>query len=175
MLPLTLGCALIWLAVHTRPRQEATAAVNLSRQGFEVFLPQLRQRKRRQAKWQWFTAPLFPRYLFLQVALGEQDVAKVRSTLGVVNLVRFGARLAQVDTSIIDFLKAQQDDAKGVGELDDAAYRPGDRVQILEGPFAGLNGLYQMKRDADRVELLLSLMGRELPIVLQLDQLGSAF
>ena len=165
---------MIWLAVHTRPRQEATAAANLSRQGFEVFLPELRQRKRRQGKWQWFTGPLFPRYLFLQVALGEQDIAKVRSTLGVVNLVRFGARLAQVDASIIDFLKAQQKDAQGVGELDEASYNPGDRVQILEGPFAGMNGLYQMKKDADRVELLLSLMGRNTPVILELDQLGSA-
>ncbi|MEP6388351.1 MAG: transcription termination/antitermination NusG family protein [Halioglobus sp.] len=165
---------MIWLAVHTKPQQEATAAANLSRQGFEVFLPQLRQRKRRQGKWQWFTVPLFPRYLFLQVALGEQDIAKVRSTLGVVNLVRFGAKLAQVDARIIDFLRAQQNQAQNASKPDEPAYQPGERVQILEGPFAGLNGLYQLTQDADRVELLLSLMGREVHIVLPLDQLGNA-
>ncbi|RLQ21187.1 transcriptional activator RfaH [Seongchinamella sediminis] len=170
----TNPAALIWLAVHTKPRQEAMAAANLQRQGFEVFLPELRQRKRRQNRWQWFNGPLFPRYLFLAVTLGEQDIARVRSTLGVVNLVQFGAKLAEVDPGIIDFLQAQQQGDHATAELDGAAYRPGDRVPVLEGPFAGLDGIYQMKKDSDRVELLLSLMGRKLPVVLQLDQLGSA-
>jgi transcriptional antiterminator RfaH len=161
-----------WLVVHTKPRQEAIAADNLRRQGFEVFLPELRQRKRQQGKWQWLTGPLFPRYLFLRVALGEQDVTKVRSTLGVAYLIRFGTELAQVDEGVIGFLSAQQESITGPVEIDESDYRPGDNVAILEGPFAGLSGVYQMKKDADRVGLLLSLMGRELPLVLQLDQLG---
>lgn len=50
-----------WLAVHTRPRQEALAAQNLQRQGYTVFLPELQQRKRRAGKWRRVTGPLFPR------------------------------------------------------------------------------------------------------------------
>ena len=83
-----------------------------------------------------------------------------------------GDELAQVDEGIIRFLMMQQESLAGSIELDESDYRPGDSVAILEGPFAGLSGVYQMKKDADRVELLLSLMGRKLPVMMHLDQLG---
>ena len=158
-----------WLVVHSKPREEERAAQHLANQGFEVFLPRLRQRKRRAGGWQVVTGPLFPRYLFVQVAMGEQDTSVIRSTQGVANLVRFGYRLAELPADVIDYLRAQQDPALDARNEDDWPHKPGDRVSILEGPFAGLTGVYQMPRDEQRVLLLVELLGRQNQVLVERD------
>lgn len=161
-----------WLTVHTHARREEEAAEQLARQGFTVFLPRLRQRRRRSGRLQWITGPLFPRYLFVNVDLGAQDLAVIRSTRGAMNLVRFGANLVPVPDAVISFLEAGQDMADRAATAPDDPYKPGDRVEILEGPFASFEGVFQMQRDADRVELLLELLGRVTPVVVSREHLG---
>ena len=161
-----------WLAVHTRPRQEELAALNLQRQGYTTFLPQLQQRKRRSGKWQQVTGPLFPRYLFVEVHLGEQSTASIRSTTGVVGLVRFGQQLVPVDPAIIRFLQESQN-LYCDGDSDEQwPHKPGDRVEILSGPFAGLSGIYQIANDAERATLLLDLLGRRTGVTVDRHSLG---
>lgn len=150
-----------WLVVHSKPREEERAARHLCNQGFDTFLPRLRQRKRRAKGWQVVTGPLFPRYLFVQVDLGEQDTSVIGSTQGVSNLVRFGQQLAELPGEVVTFLQAQQDPTLQAQAADEWPWKPGDQVTILEGPFAGLTGVYQMARDEQRVALLVELLGRE--------------
>jgi transcriptional antiterminator RfaH len=163
---------MVWLVVYSKPRQESVAAENLRRQGFEVFLPQLTQRKRRASKWQVVTEPLFPRYLFTEVALGEQSTAAIRSTLGIVGLVRFGEHLAQVEGRTIDFLREQQHPAPGARLEADTQYAEGDRVEITEGAFAGLSGIFTVANGMERVTLLMDLLGRQTPILVDRKNLG---
>jgi transcriptional antiterminator RfaH len=161
-----------WLAVHARPRQEELAALNLQRQGYTVFLPQLQQRRRRAGKWQLVTGPLFPRYLFVKVRLGEQSTASIRSTTGVVGLVRFGQELVPVDPAIIRFLQESHDLYCGGGSDEQWPHKPGDRVEILSGPFAGLSGIYQIANDAERATLLIDLLGRRTGVAVDRHSLG---
>ena len=163
---------MVWLVVYGKPRQESVAAENLRRQGFEVFLPQLTQRKRRGSKWQVVTEPLFPRYMFTDVTLGEQSTAAIRSTLGVVGLVRFGEHLAQISDGAIDFLRQQQDSESGARLEADTQYAAGDRIEIAEGAFAGLSGIYSMANGTARVTLLIDLLGRHTPILVDRKNLG---
>lgn len=162
-----------WLVVHSKARSEEQAAEHLARQGYEVFLPRLRQRKRRQNRWQWVTGPLFPRYLFVNVRLGEQDTAAIRSTVGVLTLVRFGQELVPMPAAVIDYLRQHEDPAVGARSEDDWPHRPGDVVEILEGPFAGLTGVFQMPRDEDRVALLVQLLGRQNTVLVEREALGN--
>jgi hypothetical protein len=52
---------LAWYLIHTKPRQEALALTNLSRQGFECYMPMLRLQKIRQRKTALVAEPMFPR------------------------------------------------------------------------------------------------------------------
>jgi transcriptional antiterminator RfaH len=161
-----------WLVVHTRPRQEEEARTNLAQQGFQTFLPCIRERKRRGRRLKWVISPLFPRYLFVDADLGEQDLAVIRSTRGAVDLVRFGSVLVPVPDVVIDHLRALQHPEAGAVVAPDEPYRPGDRVEILEGPFAGLSGVFDVYHDADRVALLLEVLGRQARVSLQREQVG---
>ena len=84
-----------WFAVVTKPRQEQIALKNLQRQGYECFLPMAENPyQRRSKKQQRIIEPLFPRYLFLKAIAQHQNLAPVRSTKGVISMVRFGTELA---------------------------------------------------------------------------------
>ncbi len=61
-----------WYVAQTHPRAEAKAAEQLSRQGFQAYLPQYLKRRRHGRRVETVTAPLFPRYLFVSVDLATQ-------------------------------------------------------------------------------------------------------
>jgi transcriptional antiterminator RfaH len=162
-----------WLAVYTKPRQEKQAAENLERQGFKVYLPRIRQRKRCNSTYQWAVEPLFPRYLFIDVAIGEQNIAPVRSTPAVVDLVRCGQRVMPVDKSIIECLMQKEDSAIQARWCEDKGYVPGDRVEILDGALTGLTGIFQISNGAKRAEVLVALLGRQTRVLVQQDSIGA--
>jgi transcriptional antiterminator RfaH len=161
-----------WYALQTKSRQEATAEENLNRQGFDTYLPKISLKKRRRDKWVPVTEPLFSRYLFIQVDADEQSLAPVRSTLGVASLVRFGHLLRPLPNEVIAHLK--QAESPSSHQREDAVWphQPGDLVEVLTGPFAGLTGIYQMQKGEDRALLLLSLLGSTQQIALPIDSLG---
>jgi transcriptional antiterminator RfaH len=91
---------LTWLLVATKSRSEFIARQQLERQGFQVCLPQITLRKRKQGTWQQVTEPMFPGYVFVAVVLGEHDIAPIRSTVGCLQVVRFGGHLIPLPASV---------------------------------------------------------------------------
>jgi transcriptional antiterminator RfaH len=105
--------------------------------------------------------PLFPRYLFLNATPGQQNLAPIRSTRGVANLVRFGTKLVEVQESIIQAIKNKQDPQTGLVQLDPVPVQPGDKVKVFDGPLAGIEGIFRERKGESRALLLMNLLGRE--------------
>jgi len=158
-----------WYTVHTKPRQEATAEQNLQRQGFATYSPKVLLRKRKRDKWTKVVEPLFPRYLFIQVDPDQHSLAPVRSTLGVAGLVRFGQLLQSVPDSVIEYLKQAENPETHQHHADEWPHQPGDTVDILEGPFAGLSGVFQSATAEDRALLLIELLGSQNTVGVNMD------
>lgn len=153
-----------WYLVHTKPRQEDVALANLQRQGYECYLPQMRIERIRRRKAEVATEPMFPRYLFIRLDSSDQGKSwsPIRSTLGVSQLVHFGARAAKVDDALVDLLR-QREQAMPL----DAMFHSGDSVIITDGPFAGIEAIYQTA-DADRrAFILLEILSK--PVSMQID------
>jgi transcriptional antiterminator RfaH len=148
-----------WYVIHTKPRQEQRALSNLVQQGYGCYLPLLATERLRQGAVAVVQEPLFSRYMFIRLGTGQsgQSWAPIRSTLGVSSLVSFGAEPAKVCTELIETLRAQSD-----GQLDQPArlFKKGDQVQIMEGPFAGLQGIYQMTDGERRAMVLIELLSK---------------
>jgi len=153
-----------WYLVHTKPRQEDVALANLERQGYECYLPQMRIERIRRRKVEIATEPMFPRYLFIRLDSSDQGKSwsPIRSTLGVSQLVHFGARAAKVDDALVELLR-QREQAMPL----DAMFHSGDPVVITDGPFAGIEAIYQTA-DADRrAFILLEILSK--PVSMQID------
>ena len=146
-----------WYVVHTKPRQEARALVNLENQGLECFLPTLTVDRLRHGVRVTATEPLFPRYLFVRLEAGASNWAAIRSTRGVVRLVEFGGESARISDSLIFGLKNAMPGHR-------ALFTKGDHVCVVEGPFAGIQAelidLYETGDGELRAMMLLELLSR---------------
>jgi len=155
---------LSWYLVHTKPRQEEIALANLQRQGYECYLPQMRIERVRRRKAEVATEPMFPRYLFIRLDSSDQGKSwsPIRSTLGVSQLVHFGARAARVDDTLVDLLRQRERTLPT-----EAMFHSGDSVVIADGPFAGIEAIYQTA-DADRrAFILLEILAK--PVSMHID------
>lgn len=148
-----------WYLVYAKPRQEELAKKNLDRQGYETYLPLIRQMRRRLGRRMAVTAPMFPRYLFLHLDRHADNWSPIRSTVGVVSIVRFGHEPAEVPENLIVQLKAR-DDPHGVQVLPLDEYQQGGRVRIVEGSLTGYEGIFVARSGRDRVVVLLEIMGQ---------------
>jgi transcriptional antiterminator RfaH len=151
-----------WYLVYTKPCGEALAQTHLRRQGYEVYLPRIVQPIRRRGLWRDRIVALFPRYLFLRLREGLQTLGPVRSSVGVSGVVRFGSRYAIVPDPIVDGLQERADPQSGLHRMSPpSGLRPGDPVRIGMGPFDGLKGIFERADGAERVVVLLKLLGRD--------------
>lgn len=161
-----------WYVVHTRPQAETTAARHLARQGFQIFLPLLSRRRRHARKVETVRRPLFPRYVFVALDLGGERWRPVRSTIGVADLVGNGEQPTPVPFGIVEAL---QSDCGADGVLrTEETYARGDRVRILAGTFADLEGTFECMTAAERVAVLLKLLGRSVRVSLPVEALERA-
>jgi transcriptional antiterminator RfaH len=153
-----------WYLVHTKPRQEDVALANLQRQGYECYLPQMCIERIRRRKAEIATEPMFPRYLFIRLDSSDQGKSwsPIRSTLGVSQLVHFGARPAKVDDALVELLR-QREQAMPL----DAMFHRGDSVVIADGPFAGIEAIYQTADSDRRAFILLEVLSK--PASMQID------
>ena len=150
-----------WFAVFAKPRQEHIALMHLERQGFRCFLPMAANPYQRRTGRRPSIGPLFPRYLFLQADPGSDNLAVVRSTRGVVGLVRMGFELVRAPAAIIEELRSRQHPETGLIELEPVDLQEGDAVRVFDGPFAGMEGILKERCPAQRSVLLLRILGRE--------------
>lgn len=161
-----------WYLVHAKPREEDTALANLERQGYTAFLPRIHATVRRGGRYRRRIEALFPRYLFIELDAAGQDWRPVRSTVGVSRLVCFGTWPAVVPGEIVEGLRRRADDAGIVTAEATADFQPGDSVRIIDGPFAGYEGIVSARNARERVDLLLSLVGQAATARLSAHQLA---
>jgi transcription antitermination factor NusG len=129
-----------WFAVWTRNQYEPRVSDRLRRKHFEVFLPTVRVPSRRRDRRVVLAQPLFPGYLFLRFTPSRSDYIVVARTDGVVRVLGDGWEALQ---------PVPDDQVEGVRRLvtsaRDARAVPwihvGDRVRIMSGALAGLEGL----------------------------------
>jgi len=159
-----------WYLVYTKPRQEAIAMSNLVRQGYVVYLPLMRESRKRQGHRTLMEEPLFPRYLFIHLDSQTDNWGPIRSTLGVASLVRFGQEPARIPDELVDFLKAREGE-KGLHIWAERHYRAGDKVRMVEGAFRGYQGILQANTGNERVIVLLDILGRQVRTKVDMGQI----
>jgi transcriptional antiterminator RfaH len=145
-----------WCAAQLQTNREGLALHMLEQiEGFTVYAPRLRQRRRRHGRWIETLPLLFVNYAFVLI---ELQWHRARWAPGVARLVMDGLQPARVPDPVIAELRRREH--KGAIELAPApGLRRGDQMRILRGPFDGQLGLYQGMRPHERVTVLLTLLG----------------
>ena len=146
-----------WYVVHALPHREFGAANQLRFQNFETFLPVHLKTVRHARQFRTVKAAFFPRYLFVRLNLARDRWRSVNSTFGVSRLIMEGEVPKPVPLGIVEELAAITDRE---GLLSFAQrMQPGERVRILQGPFADHIGKLIDVDERSRVRILLEVMG----------------
>ncbi len=163
-----------WYAVYSHAQAETKAAYHLKRQGFEVYLPRILKKRRHARRVDWVSSPLFPRYLFVGFNAEKKGWIPIRSTIGVSHLICFGNQPISVPKPIIESLKALEDEKGFISFGSNQDFKRGDKIEILEGAFSELIGLFEDLDDRGRVTLSLDLMGRQTKVKMSLENIAAA-
>ncbi len=157
-----------WAVALCKSGSENVAVDNLQRQGFVSYIPKYLQRVGKVTK----VKILFPRYIFVQI---EEQWHSINSTRGVSRLILTNEnKPAVIQDEVIEELKSRED-SKGLIQLpSQGRFRQGENVTIANGVLEGYNGIYEGMRDADRVRVLIDLLGRKVLIEVNEQDLKTA-
>ena len=149
-----------WYAAYTCANHEKRAAEHLAGRGVEYFLPLYEAVHRWKDRRVRLKLPLFPGYVFVRVALAER--LRVLQTPGVARLVGFGdtpAPLADAD------IEALRKGLQGRIQMQPHPYvRERQKLRILRGPLAGMEGTLLRRKGGLRLVLSIDLIMRSVVV-----------
>lgn len=157
-----------WYALRVKPNKERVVSRRLQDKDIEVFLPMVRVQPKnpRAAK----SKPYFPGYIFVRVDLDTVGMNTINWMPGTIGLVSFGGIPASVPDSLILEVQQRLAEIEKAGGLTFVDLEPGDKVRIVDGPFAGYEAIFDMRLpDKDRVQVLLAFLS-DYPQTVTLDE-----
>lgn len=164
-----------WHVVRTNVNCESRARKGIESLRFEVYMPVEHKWVRHMRKRERVARPLFARYLFVHFDAANEHWYPIRFTHGVESILTSDRHVpAQVpDAWITEFRRAE---VAGMFDRtgERTAFGPGDKVRVAEGPFAGLIGEVARADDRHRVEILLALLHRAVPVTVSAAALHAA-
>ena len=164
-----------WCALRTAPQKEFAVAEILKHRGVTAFAPtETKWRRTSRHKKQPVERPMLPRYIMVRFD-DPWAIVRAMQGRGVCGLVCFGGEPARIPAESIDWLARRSGAAVPTSSTPvHRAFAPGDRVEIVSGPFKDwCVELKEIKGEAGIV--LLKMFGdkeREVPV--RLDQLEAA-
>jgi transcription elongation factor/antiterminator RfaH len=147
-----------WYVLHTKSRFENVVNEGLAKKSLEVFLPKIQVRSKRRDRKVMIRVPLFPGYLFVRTNLGPTEHIEIVKTVGAVRLVGNKDGPISVSSETVDSLKiiVQVNDSVTTG----SRFKKGDRVIVVQGPFAGVVGTFLRHRGKGRVIVNIEALGQ---------------
>jgi transcriptional antiterminator RfaH len=151
-----------WFILQFKPNSHHQATKNLTRQGFEVFLPLSDTTSRKLSRFIHTSKPLFPGYMFIRFNRAESEWHKINNTYGVSRLITFNSILRSIPTNFVDSLMKRYDLSGKL--LPIQKLKKGDQVTVLTGPFANFIATVEKYEADQRIWILMDLMGRKTKI-----------
>lgn len=152
-----------WYVLQIKPNGHRIAVTNLARQGFHTLMPMQEVSRNTRFGLRSTQRPLFPGYLFFSVSNGQINWRAVGNTRGVTRIVTgTDGQPGQLPHHIADELLRA---TNGDGTLKAMTnFEVGENVSVIHGPLSGWLAKVIEAGDADRVRLLIDVMGRMTPV-----------
>lgn len=175
-----------WTVMHTGPKQEFAAVGDLKRDGYAAYCPVITRWVRQGHKRTIKHIPLFPRYIFVGIkpgAVRSLNACKWGKTLALSSddlpLVAADIVLGLSDHQAAGVWDEAKSEAIRVAEATRIRrarehYKPGDTVMVSNDAFEGFGAQVVRAGDDERVQLLMSILGRETIVHVTLDDIKPA-
>jgi transcription termination/antitermination protein NusG len=152
----------LWYAVSTRSRQEKSAASMLENLEVAHFLPLIEEERRWSDRKQKVTLPLFPGYMFVQIARSSEFQVRVLKVPGIVDFVGNRNGPLAIPESEIRNVRALV--SHGVGCSPHPFLKSGDRVRVVRGTLAGVEGTLIRRGEQSRLVISVEMIQRAISV-----------
>lgn len=131
---------------------------------YQVVVPTVEEIELRDGRRRTVERCLYPGYLMVQMQLTDDSWYVVRNTPGVTGFVGMGNSPTPLRTEAVQrILRRMESTAPEVR----ATFKQGQKVRIIEGPFADFIGVVDdIDEERTKVRVLVSFFGRETPVEL---------
>jgi transcription antitermination factor NusG len=154
-----------WYALYTRPRHEKKVYSFLIEKDFIAFLPlreRVKQWKDRKMK---IEVPLFSSYVFSD--FNYRNRFEILETQGIIKIIHFHGKPAVIPDWQIDSLKKMLESPATLRL--ESYVRLGEMVEVMEGPFKGLRGMVDMRKNEHRLILTLDGIMQSVSVEIDVD------
>ncbi len=162
-----------WYIVQSYAGQENTVANNikqrvkannLEEEVKDVIVPTQEKVQVKSGKKKTIKEKIFPGYILISMTTSDDAWHIVRNTEGVTGFVGIGKKPTPISENevkgILAYMEVKQPSFQ-------ASFEVGDSVKVLDGPFKEFMGsISEINEDKGQVKVLLSVFGRETPILL---------
>ena len=144
-----------WYVAKIQVQKEFGLMAYLSQCGVDAFYPKIVQMDRSGGT----LKALFPTYLFCYLDPNSSVWPMVRWAPGLTYFLSSDGEPARLPQTLIDYLRQQISEQNDSGASRNLTN--GDRVLVSDGPFAGLEGIFQRYMSSrQRCRILLEMVGR---------------
>lgn len=162
-----------WFALHVKSRHEFAASAELQRKGIEIFLPSVTKLRQWKDRKKLVEFPLFPGYLFVQVAPSPEDFLNVLKTKGAVKFVSLNPNNpTPVSDAEIYSLKLIIESGQEIDIY--PGLKEGTRIRIKKGPLTGAEGILKRKDDQHLFLVNIDILGRSVGVKIYASELEAA-
>jgi transcriptional antiterminator RfaH len=163
--PLPPSTAGDWFVLHTKPRQEKAVVETLAAMGIAHYLPLLRKPRYYGRRKVFSDLPLFAGYVFLR---GSREQAfAIDRTDRLVQIITVPDQ-ASLDAELANIHQALSLGAEVEMYPELVA---GRHVEVRAGPFRGIRGVVDERRDANRLILQVQSLGRAVSLEIEAELL----
>ncbi|TDO96676.1 transcription termination/antitermination protein NusG [Marinomonas balearica] len=152
-----------WYVIYTKPNAEKKVAQRLLDRQNDVFLPLATETRIWSDRKKTIQEPLFKSYVFVRCSIDE--LHKIKTVYGFSHFVSFGGYPAVIPEKQIGMIKsiiAFHSDAKSVA----TRFIVGERVDIIAGPLAGMQGTLTQINGKNRVAIEVNHLNQSMLITL---------
>lgn len=160
-----------WYALYTNPRAEKKVRHALDAKGIENYLPLLKKRKKWSDRYKWVEEPLFASYIFVKIDLENQHltVLKLPHAVQFVSTEKIPAEISDAD---IELLKVSVENyAVSLVVRDTHSLQKGERVRVVDGPFAGKIALVERALKKATVVIVFEALKKVIEVEIGLDKI----
>ena len=158
-----------WKALYVASRAEKKVCLRLINIGIEAYVPLKKEKKQWSDRKKIVISPLINGYVFVKTNEKNRDL--VFKSPGVIQYLRYNGEDAIVRDVEIDILKSIEEKGYYAEAKPSEKLLPGQRTQILHGPFKGMTGIVEHKAGNELYTITLESIGYTLKINLQLEVL----
>ncbi len=118
------------------------------------------------------TRRLYPGYILVEMLSNDQTLHIINGIQGVIKFLGTELHPQSISKAEINKILGKMEETKVAPPPDEIPFRPGDLVEVTDGPFTGFNGTVEdVFPEKGRVKVTVSLFGRPTPIMLDYMQL----